>query len=278
MLKPLKLIDESFDRDRTGSYDLSVTISMNGFSFAVLDTLRNTFIVLVSTPKSEQQDFEELFNQAMVDYPWLAGSFKHVYLSFFSPYFTPVPGKFFSEQKARQLFELVHPLPDGFELHFTPNCNHTDATLLFALPNSVANWWLKLHPKASFLHPIAPLLSTPAAGSNVLLSVDFNENDFLVALHDGMKFAGANAYTGRHPNDVIYYLLAFCKELGYDSRNVKVSITGHSPMLAELNMLDGYFDRVSSIAQYPKVMLFSYQLISHRSEYFSLFNLGASCE
>ncbi len=91
-----------------------------------------------------------------------------------------------------------------------------------------------------------------------------------------MKFAGANAYTGRHPNDVIYYLLAFCKELGYDSRNVKVSITGHSPMLAELNMLDGYFDRVSSIAQYPKVMLFSYQLISHRSEYFSLFNLGAS--
>ncbi len=74
MLKPLKLIDESFDRDRTGSYDLSVTISINGFSFAVLDTLRNTFIVLVSTPKSEQQDFEELFNQAMVDYPWLAGA------------------------------------------------------------------------------------------------------------------------------------------------------------------------------------------------------------
>ena len=278
MLKPLKLIDESFDRDRAGSYDLSVLISRDGFSFAVLDTLRNTFIVLVSTPRSEHLDFDELFNQALTDYPWLAGSFKHVYLSFFSPYFTIVPGKFFTEQKAKQFFELVHPLPDSFELHFVPHCNHTDATLLFALPNSVANWWLKLHPKATFLHPVVSLFGAPAAGAQALLRVDLNENDFLVSLHDGLKFIGANAYSGQHPNDVVYYLMAFCKELGYDSQNVKVSITGHSPMLAELNTLDGYFNKVSSIAQYPKVVMFSYQLISHRSEYFTLFNLSASCE
>ena len=46
----LELIDETFDKDRTETYELSIQVSLNGFSFAVKDTIRNTFIVLISKP------------------------------------------------------------------------------------------------------------------------------------------------------------------------------------------------------------------------------------
>jgi len=48
----LELIDETFDKDRTEVYELSIQACLNGFSFAIKDTIRNTFIVLVYKPYS----------------------------------------------------------------------------------------------------------------------------------------------------------------------------------------------------------------------------------
>ena len=45
----LELFDETLDINSTGNYELSVQMSSSGFAFAILDSIRNKYVMIRST-------------------------------------------------------------------------------------------------------------------------------------------------------------------------------------------------------------------------------------
>ncbi|HCY00898.1 MAG TPA: hypothetical protein DG754_12235, partial [Bacteroidales bacterium] len=47
-MQKLEFFDETFDPDRTATYELSIQVSLGGFSLCIKDLTRNLFIGLAS--------------------------------------------------------------------------------------------------------------------------------------------------------------------------------------------------------------------------------------
>ncbi|MGE0076653.1 MAG: DUF3822 family protein [Bacteroidales bacterium] len=279
----LDLIDETFDKDRTEVYELSIQVSLNGFSFAVKDTIRNTYIVLVSKQFSStiigHEKWASEVDKMVLDYPILTQKFKRVLFSYALSQYTIVPNDLFVVERIKDLFELTQPLPDQSELHHTSVTNGSSYVLIFSMPYSLSTAWLKIQSKTKFVAPVTPLFfNADILRVDKLMQIYFSEQQLSIVYHEDEKFVASNAYNYRTVEDAAYYILSFCKGLKLDFSQVNVHVLGYSINNDDISkLLQNYFAQVSSDIHYNSIH-FSYQLLRHRVKYYTLFNATAICE
>lgn len=279
----LELIDETFDKDRTEVYELSIQACLNGFSFAIKDTIRNTFIVLISKPFSNQLYNHDIWadhvNEIVSNYPFITQKYKKVFFTYSHSAIAIVPDVFFEEKKAKELFELTHILPEFCELHFKKHNNGSGFTQIFSFPYALTCSWLKIQPDTKFVTPILPLLCySDINKSNSLLQILIDDREINLVLHENGSFISFNSFQYLNVTDAVYYILSFCKALKDEISFIKVNIAGDSPINNDLiKTLQDYFTIVHSESQYGSSH-FSYQLLRYRNKFFSLFNSSSVCE
>jgi len=279
----LELIDETFDKDRTETYELSIQVSLNGFSFAVKDTIRNTYIALVSQPFSNtnlnHQDWSTVIPEMVSSYSFLSKKFKKVFFEYSGSGFTLVPTNFFEVNKQKELFQLTQSLPEYFELHHTTHTNGESFVQIFSMPYTLSTAWLKVQPKTKFISPLSSLLFyTGISKSDNLVQVDISSSKIIVLFHSKEKLIAFNSFDYKTENDIVYYTLGFCKSLNINFSSVNIHLTGKLGELQDLQtLLSNYFAHVSADANYNSIH-FSYQLLRHRVKFFRLFNSTAICE
>ncbi|BDX39330.1 hypothetical protein CYCD_26850 [Tenuifilaceae bacterium CYCD] len=276
----LELIDETFDKDRTEVYELSIQVSLNGFSFAVMDTIRNTYIALISKSFSNSNinhdSWDAAVNEIGSSYPFILKKFKKVFFAYTLSPFTFVTRELFELDRIKSLFEVSQSVPDHFELHHTSVTNGSSYVLIFAVPYTLSSAWLKIQPKAKFVTASTSLLfNADLQKVKELLQVHFTEQYMSVVLHRDDKLVAANSFIFKNSDDAVYYILNFSKKLGVDT-SAFVRIYGqYSDELTKV--LSNYFPNASSDSHFNSIH-FSYQLLRYRAKYFSLFNSTAICE
>lgn len=277
-MQKLELFDETFDLDRTATYELSIQVSLGGFSLCIKDLTRNLFIGLASCafnhPTVSPNDWPGQVAFITNTYKWISKSFKRVIFSYESKSFALVPENLFEPNKAKALLTLTTQIQDLDEVRH--NSATIDSVTIFSVPSLLVTSWFKVQNESKIvafcdsaiqLH----LLSIKSEKDNsITLSL---ANDFgAVIASIGKKILHCGTLDITSIDDITYHLLNICKELGFSPSNTVVGILGQYDKKADLEILiRRFFKNVSpnsTIVQSD----FSYLIDKHKIRFANLFS------
>lgn len=242
------ITDPSFDLNRTKEYKLSIQVSLDGFSFSMINIGDNRLIglknvpAIISTEKFIARRFgewiqsEEIFNQ----------EFAEVEIQYSTGNFTAIPPSFYQEKKQNELASML------FEQEMTSQViSNIDETsefhFLFTLPANLSAEITKKFENFKIVHPATILaqkglsLFTQHEKGALLY---FSKSSFLLLLFSDKKFLLANQYNFSHANDVVYYLMAVLNQFKIKPYDVKLCLAGKITGGNESEkLLRKYFDK-----------------------------------
>ena len=132
----LELFDETLDINSTENYELSIQVSPDGFSFCLLDTIRNKFVLLRSFEPEENKYFNaEKIKELLNKDDFLTRQYKKVNLVMPSPKFTLVPAPLFDPGKKDEYFTFNHTNEES-NMIITNKISDPDAFLVFSVSKS----------------------------------------------------------------------------------------------------------------------------------------------
>ena len=275
-----EIFDETFDPNRSESYILSVQVSLDGISFCINDTVRDIYISFVSFPFTQilsvNDDWGNTIGQLFSQFDILSRTFKKVLLSFNSPLFTVVPTEYFVPEKAKQLFELVHPLPNLYEVRFN-NLTESKTTIVFAIPSSLTSQWLFRQPKTLIIGHPSPLITCSslikAAKDEPVILTHLSEQFFISVISKNNELQHCNSFTYQNANDTAYHLISTCKLAGVEPNQLEIALTGLNKESEALeSLLAQYYKRVSQNYSLDEHH-FAYSISKYKNIYWNLFNL-----
>ncbi len=248
----LVLIDETFDLNQTNNYHISIQAGLNGYSFSVLDPLRNKYILLKHIPFTGEMTvslLEDRVNEIQGNDEFLNRKYKSVYFSWQSPRYTLIPGPLFNKDNLRTYFEFNHVLEDLDEIHYN-GFKGIDAYNLFAIPSELSNIIFRSFGNARFFHQATPLIEHglishggKSARKTVLVSLDGKNTDIVVI--QGENLVLCNTFPWKDEKDIVYFTLYVYEQLKLDGTETPLFLAGeisrNSPVY---EMLKTYITRV----------------------------------
>lgn len=278
-----EIFDETFDPNRSESYILSVQVSLNGISFCINDTVRDIYVSYVFYPfprnLSENDDWGDTVGQFFTQFDLLSRKYKKVLLSFDSPLFTIVPTEFFAPEKAKQLFELVHPLPNLYEVRFN-SLAESKSTVIFAIPSSLSAQWRFRQPQTIFIGHASPLItcsclikSTKEEPTTLTL---FSEQFFINVISKDKELLHCNSFAYHDNNDTAYHLINTCKHAGFEPSKSEIAIVGLMDLEGLEMLLSQYYTKVHRNFNIDNHN-YTYSITKYKNLSWNLFNLSL-CE
>jgi hypothetical protein len=277
-MQKLELFDETFDPFRTESYELSIQVSLNGFSFCINDTSRNCFIALVCIPTEqivvEPDDWDKNIQQLFNKIEWLKRPFRKVFFTFESHSFAIVPSQYFDKQNPKQILSISHPISEDDEVW--SNTIQNDYTTIFNIPSSLISSWIKVHNNSKILGFCDPVLFYHLNSSNfskdTLITISFSKDFAIVSLSQKGNLLHLGSISNHTNEDIIYHLVNICMQVKVNPNDVEVRFYGIFEQKENLNILTNRFFKSSIEINSFGHLHFSYLLEKHKFEFLNLFN------
>lgn len=276
-----ELIDETFDINSSENYELSLQISPQGFSYCILDTIRNKYILFRSTETDENKSIapertEELIAKDNV----LSAKFKRINIVFPSPKSTLVPAPLFDPEKEEEYFTLNLTKEDN-EIILSNKIPEPDSYIIFSVPLSYYKLTEKFFSTVTLCHHTKPLInhvshsSKNEFGMYVQLHLEKEYFNLLILEHGSLKFY--NTFIYKNINDILYYLFNVYKNMGIN----RLETVWFSGLTKEY---DGLYSEITQYLKNIKFSVpegnFSFSYVFNEIElhrYINLFNI-TSCE
>jgi hypothetical protein len=214
----LELFDETLDINSTENYELSVQISPDNLAFAILDTIRNKYILLRSTESDDNKylssgDISEIISKD----DFLTKKYRKVNIVLPSRKFTLVPAPLFDPAKKEEYFRFNHSRDDN-EVILSNKVNDPDAYILYSIPGSIHEIPARFWPAAYTAHHTKPLISQVSLHSKSIpgfyVHVHIEKEFFNVLVYDHGVLKFSNSFTYRNISDILYFVLNIFKTMG----------------------------------------------------------------
>jgi hypothetical protein len=247
----LELFDETLDINSTENYELSLQAGPDGFSFSLLDTIRNKFVLLRSFEPGDNKYFNaENINEIISKDDFLTKRYKKVNLVMPSTKFTIVPAPLFDPGKKDEYFTFNHIMNEG-SIIISNKLNDPEAFLVFAVRKEVYDLMGSLHPGVLPSHQLKPLLNhishirKSVNGNYIHLHVDREFFNFIIFDHNLMRFC--NSFKYRNITDILYFALNVIRNLGINQEET-IHLSG---------LTEKYDDLSSNLSIYIRNIKFS---------------------
>lgn len=282
-MKDFSFADETLDLNRSTSFILSIQIYLNGFSFSILDTVRNKYSLLKHYDLSDQVNTENKgrkIEEILSKDAYLQNPFKKVNCLCANNKSMLIPSPLFEEQYIKKYFDFNQPMGELEELHYH-YLKKTDSYNVFSTPNPFTNALIGHFPKIQFYHHSYSLINyhinfveeeKPYLGLNLY-------DDFMdILVIDNKNLLFFNSFDFQNHDDIMYYVLNVYYQLNLDPETIELKLTGtnfkHEQLIKELK---GYIKKVHHLKpakEFTYSYLFKKEMLSY---YFNLFNLNV-CE
>ena len=245
-----ELFDETLDINSTNNYEISIQVSLNGFSFCLLDTLRNKFVMLREYKLSGKEN--ELSSQVgeIIYKDDFLGKQYHAYrIVYIFERNTMVPSGLFDPAIKNDYFTLNHNLEEAYTVS-NNKLDYPDSYLLFDIRNDLQELMIKTFPDASQSHHIKPLLfssfkeASRQQGRYIKLNIE--DTFFNIAIIENGKLEFFNTFRYRNASDILYYLMFTFEKLGIENHET-VHISG------EIDSNDELYENLSRYASSLKL-------------------------
>uniref|UniRef100_UPI0032165AC9 DUF3822 family protein n=1 Tax=uncultured Draconibacterium sp. TaxID=1573823 RepID=UPI0032165AC9 len=240
-------VAESFNKEDTFEYILSIQVSLNGFSFSILRPADKEILVFKFTPQkiSSEKLVTRRFTEWFGSEELIQRLYKKTRVILFSDKFTLVPNAL---HKSNLNEELAHLLfKEGNNLLFAENLvEKINAKLLFSLPDGINKAISEIIGECEIIHPVKSIINNLPESSpknNLVLLFD-NHNLFLLLDRNGQLLL-ANNFKINHANDIVYYVLTTLKQLEVPPKNTKLFYAGKSAFASNIHQnIEKYFASV----------------------------------
>lgn len=266
-MENIQCIDETLDLNSTNLYHLSIQVSLDGFSFCILNSVNNKFIVLKHFPFDYKINPDIIFEKVeriISKEELLNKKYKSVNAIYKSRKYTIIPSELFEIKNAKLYFENNHILSDLDELHYF-KLKSIEATTLFAIPNQIANPIVNKFEDCKIYHHIYPLIEEALKASlqnpdNKFIYLNINNSYFDIISVLGGKLLMHNSFKYVTDNDILYYILFIIKQLNWNVSELNLQVIGNiSKNKSIYKLLSSQFDH-TKIIQLDKNYIYSYKL------------------
>ncbi|MEA1887271.1 MAG: DUF3822 family protein [Bacteroidota bacterium] len=275
-----ELFDETLDINSTNNYEISIQLGLDGFSFCLLDRLRNRFVMFrnYNLGGKEQGLADEIRDIAAKD-EFLSRQYRRYRIVFNFEKSTIVPAALYDPALKDEYFELNHKLKDNYIVS-NNRLTRPDAYLLFDIRKDVYDLSYKLFPDATLSHQVKPLLDSSFRQTRTTkdqyIRIHIDPCFFTLVMLKDEKLQFFNTFRVRNDSDILYYLMNSFDRFKIDNDQV-VYVSGNISKFDDLyNNLLRYIKTIK-LANPEGEFSMSYifdEMETHR--YSNLFNI-VSC-
>ena len=206
-----ELFDETLDINSTNNYEISIQLGLNGFSFCLLDNLRNRFVMFRDYKLSGKEPglADEIKDIAAKD-EFLTKEYRRYRIIFSFERSTIVPSSLYDPAIKDKYFELNHKLDDNYIVS-NNRLTKPDSYLLFGVRKDIFDLMVNLFPDALLSHQVKPLLHSSFRQARKIkdqyMRVHFDQGFFnlVIIKDDDLQFF--NTFRVRSDSDILYYLM-----------------------------------------------------------------------
>ncbi len=239
-------VSESFNRNISYEYKLSIQVSLNGFSFCVLGTENNQVLVfkqvdfVISSDQLLARRFRDWYNEEEV----LQLPYQQRDIILYHPNFSLLPEEHESTDLKRIISEILHNEKDAE--YAEGWIKAINAKLIYHLP---PDWTATVNDtlgESRLIHPVQKLIGYQkrAQETNQLL-ICFDEKDMYLTLKLNDELVLCNYFRISFANDALYFILTILQQHGISPKKVDVQTCGKATYLEELkNLMLKYFPEV----------------------------------
>jgi uncharacterized protein DUF3822 len=247
----LELFDETLDINSTENYELSVQLSLEGFSFCLLDTIRNKFILLRTFEPEENKYFNtDSVNEILEKDDFLSRQYKKVNIITPSPKFTLIPPPLFDPGKKDEYFSLNH-IKEETDIIISNRIIDPDIYIVFSINrpfNDLINTFFPgIHPHHHlipiFNHMSHSMNSVP--GNYIHLNIEKEYFNLIIFNSNTLKFC--NTFVYRNISDILYFVLNVFKNMKIEQEET-IYFSG---------LTEKYDDLYSTFSSYIRKIKFS---------------------
>lgn len=250
MTETIKLIDSSFQSFNPAKYQLSIQIFRDSIAVC-LNEVGTSSPVALWNQKGDLEHFTTVdsFKAFLVDCPFsLFEPYRSTLVSFGFPYVTYVPSSLFDAQNVA--FGVQLNCGELKEMDYAyDSLPALGLELSYAVPSNLFQMLKGLFPSANFRSHNTVLLSAvnrdfkPMDPEQIFVHI-MNDTLELLAFNKG-SFVLGNIFSIKTPEDLLYYLLASCEQLGFSPETCKVILLGEIKLGSEFHhLIFSYFQKI----------------------------------
>jgi len=270
-MQRLSLVDESFDLNLTKEYILSIQVSLDGFSFSVLDSVRKKVICLyhqdtfTSEPGFHLKKINTIYNEVDL----LALPYKKTKIYFSAPDKTTlVPIAAFNQDLVEDFYRMTIDAGRNSKILFSLVPDMASYAI-YEVDHAVHTLLQEKHPESVMQNDIVLSGCGCPPGITLMKIRILRKQLVILTLNDRINFYNSYYYEGE--NDVLYYILGAIKNM--DLKSEAIILDGMVNKNESIyHRLKQYFEHVELTVNNPRIH-YSH-LLDHLPDarFISLFN------
>jgi hypothetical protein len=224
-------IDDSFDIRLASEYHISIQIGLDGFSFCILDTRRNKYVVFRHIPlivgklQFLSRKIETIFDQEEK----LNASFKSVSITYSTNKATLIPKEYSESDSFLKIASVTNDTNRNEDIR-TDNIPGFNYQLAYSYPKELMNLLHRKYTDFTIRHKSIPLIASGidqrTEKKNTLL-INFEKKYIrMIALKD-MQIDLYNSFYYKNESDFLYYTLNTWQSLQFDPERDEILIGGY---------------------------------------------------
>ncbi len=273
--------DETFDRNISSSYFLSIQVNLDGFSFCTLDPVRNKYIQLRHIPLINNAPIINQIESLFEEIETLNLPFKKTLVLVPSRHATLVPSGIFDPALKDEWLKFCLNLDEG-QLVLFNKVKMADAFNVFSVNKALYKIMNLQFPEPVFFHQYTPIiestLSTKVlANDRIALFINLHPDFFDIVVFGKNNLKLCNSFPIKSENDFIYFTLFVFEQLKLEPTNTDVVINGWHPDYS--NLFKQLANYIRNLKQTELPGIFNYSYYFHETRMGSFYNLLslASC-
>jgi hypothetical protein len=244
MLNPARELysihDAGKDLINSGKDFLSIELSLDGFSYCVLDTDRFRYVMLESFSLGNISDYAQLaivLEDFVRNRKILTSTYQRISILFVNPLVTLVPSELFAYSEKNEYLDFNVNRDDTYEVRVDKLYN-LSAYAVYPFPRVLLQKINYLFPGCRIRHMSTSLIENLTylvryGKVNPQLVLHVQANHFEILIYDQEKLSFFNSFRYQTRDDLFYYLFFVLEQLGLQAEDLDAMLFGEVSIKSE---------------------------------------------
>ncbi len=228
-----EFLDEALDINKTKSYHISIQISLNGFSFSILDTSRNKYLAIKNYHKtSSEHDNTDInwIKEIFQEDGFLNREFKSSAAIYAHCGSTLIPDPLFKKENLKDYYNFNLNQEESENVLFN-KIRRMDAWCVYAVPSGLIKLLEDKFPGINIFHHSIPFIHTILQDKNTnkdeyTVFINLHGSFFDIAVTKKGSLIHYNCFPYKHVNDLLYFILHVFEQMKLPPEVTKVFLSG----------------------------------------------------
>ncbi len=228
-----EFLDEALDINKTKLYHLSIQLSLDGFSFSILDITRKKYLALKSYPNiKNQDDFINIdwINNILQTDNFLNQEYKSVATIFSHCGSTLVPDPLFKKENLKDYLNFNLNIQETDEI-LCHKIRRADAWCIYSAPGQLLKLMNDHFPFVKFFHHSMPFINNilqvrNTNKDNPTVYINLHAAFFDIAISQNNLLKHYNCFPYKHVNDLMYFILHVFEQEKLHPETTQVILSG----------------------------------------------------